>query len=318
MNNIIRLSPDDKLNINEHKPLDTDTWDQEQWSKENPMDYIKAVKIINSFPVEISHEIFKQIFAITRLHLPKTLYKFYSITEDKSLNKVKLKTLEEKKVYLSELSQFNDPFDGRAIFYNPNELKRFDILKRSEGRLIDDFASFHVGTSLAATNYMNMPMWAHYSNNHRGYCVSYDTSENHTIRSFAFPMQYLDARIDITDYMVKFAEYALKEKDKQMALGNKKIMLNDLTLIFIIQLLDNIKGIDWAYEKEFRLSLPKAHPDRYIDLKPHQIYIGKNCDDNTEDKLLEIGEKQNIEVYKMKQGTVNDGFAMQPVLVYSP
>lgn len=318
MNNIIKLSPDDKLNLNKCKSIDTETWGQEQWSKENPMDYINAVKIINSFPVQNSHEIFKQIFAITRLHLPKTLYKFYSITEDMSLNKVKLKTLEEKKVYLSEISQFNDPFDGRAIFYNPSELKGFDILKRSEGSLIDDFASYHIGTSLAATNYMNMPMWAHYSNNHRGYCVSYNTSENHTIRSFAFPMQYLDARIDITDYMVKFAEYALKEKDKQVAYGNKKIVLSDLTLIFIIQLLGNIKGIDWAYEKEFRISLPIAHPERYIDLNPHQIYIGKKCDGSTEEKLLKIGVKQNIEVYKMKQGTVNDGFVMQPVLLYSP
>ncbi len=318
MHNVMRLSPDDKLNMHEYKPIESSTWNQEQWSKESPMDYIKAVKVINSFPVEIRQEIFKQIFTITRLYLPEILYKFHSITDDQRLNELKIKTLKNKEVFLAELSQFNDPFDGRAIFYNPDELKNLEVLKEHGGRLIDDFASYHIGTSLSATNYMNMPMWAHYSNNHRGYCVSYETSKSPMIRSFAFPIQYLDARIDISDYMVKFAEYALTEKKKQLALGNKNIVLYDLTLVFIIQLLDNIKGIDWSYEKEFRLSLPKTHPSRYVGLKPHQVYIGKNCDVDTENALINIAKNQNIAVYKMTQGTTSDGFAMRPVLMFSP
>jgi len=82
--------------------------------------------------------------------------------------------------------------------------------------------------------------------------------------------------------------------------GNKKIVL-------IMQLLEKIKGLDWANEKEFRLSLPKAHPSRYIDLEPYQIYIGKNCDKDTENSLLNIAKKQKISAYKMTQGSVNEG-----------
>ncbi len=110
------------------------------------MDYIKAVKLINSFPNEDKLKIFNQIWDITRLYLPKILYKFYSITDNKKLNKLKIETLEDQKVLLSELSKFNDPYDGRAIFYNTNELKCFEFLK--EGKLIDDFGSYHIGTSL--------------------------------------------------------------------------------------------------------------------------------------------------------------------------
>jgi len=140
------------------------------------------------------------------------LYKFYSKNDDQDLNLLKLKTLEKQQVYLSELSHFNDPFDGRAMFYNPKELN-FDVLKEQGGRLIDDFASYHIGTSLSAANFMNMPMWAHYSNNHHGYCISYETSNNPMIRTYAFPIQYLDAGIDITDYMLMIAETIFREKN---------------------------------------------------------------------------------------------------------
>jgi hypothetical protein len=266
MNNVIRLSPGDKANLI-YNPIDTRIMDVEEWRKHNSMDYIYAIKVMNSFPTEEKAEVFKQIYNITRMYLPEILFKFYSFTYDKSLNLVKLKTLENQKVFLSELSRFNDPYDGRAIFYDTAELKQFDVLKKHKGMLFEDFASYHIGTSLSSSDYMNMPMWAHYSNNHCGYCVSYKTSENDSIKRFAFPMQYLDSRIDITEYIVRFIEYSLREKVKQSALGKKEIILDDLSLIYLIELLDNIKGIDWSYEKEFRLSLPKTHQERYIDLK---------------------------------------------------
>lgn len=221
MQKVIKLSPDDKLHIIESNEIDAEQWDREKWSRDNPMDYIKAVKVLNSYPSDMASYLFKDIFKITRLHIPEVLYKFYSVTDDCKLNNLKLETLSKKKVYLSELSQFNDPFDGRAIFYDPKRLTNFTELRKHGGKLINDFASYHLGTSLSATDYMNMPMWAHYSNNHKGYCVSYKTSENPNINTFAFPIQYIDARIDITDYMTRFVEYALTEKEKQQAQENK-------------------------------------------------------------------------------------------------
>jgi len=318
MDNIIRLSVKEKVNILEQNNIEYDTRDKEQWLKDNPMDYVKAVKILNSFPVEVRHEVFRQIFSITRLFLPETLYKFYSITEDKALNEKKLKTLNEHKVYLSELTKLNDPFDGRAIFYNAEELMQFNVLKRHDGMLIDDFASFHIGTSLSSADFRSMPMWAHYSNNHLGYCTSYKTSNNPNLRTFGFPVQYLDARIDITEYMVEFTEYFLNEKRKQSVRGNKVIILSDFKLIYMMQLLENIKGIDWAYEKEFKVMLPKNHPNPYMELHPNQIYIGKNCNDDVVNTLLNIGKEQNIEVYKMRQGTASTRFEIHPNLIYSP
>lgn len=43
---------------------------------------------------------------------------------------------------MSEIKGFNDPFDGRAFFYNPKELENIERLKHCGGRLIDDFSEF--------------------------------------------------------------------------------------------------------------------------------------------------------------------------------
>jgi hypothetical protein len=50
MQKVIKLSPDDKLHIIESNEIDAEQWDREKWSRDNPMDYIKAVKVLNSYP----------------------------------------------------------------------------------------------------------------------------------------------------------------------------------------------------------------------------------------------------------------------------
>ncbi len=308
MFNVIKLSPYDKIEIDMENKLETNEFDIDKWLEQYPPDYIKSVKILNNFPRDLKLFAFKHIFKIFRCYLPDVLYKYYSFTNDQKLNEIKIDTLAKNRVYLSDLSQFNDPFDGRAIFYNTDELNKFDILKEYKGVLIDDFASYNISTSLSAAGSMNMSMWAHYANNHKGYCVSYKKTENEAIGSFTFPIQYLNTRIDITDYLVDTLEYFLNEKEKPLVLGEKEMSFNDITLVLVILLLSNIKGIDWKYEKEYRISLAKMNNSRYLDLKPFEIFIGKDCDKNNENSLIDIAKKQNINIYKLFQGDVKDGF----------
>ena len=110
----------------------------------------------------------------------------------------------------------------------------------------------------------------------------------------------------------------MREKNKTIVSGEKVILIDDLTLVLVFQLLDNIKGPDWSYEKEFRISLPKTHPERYIELKPYQIYIGKNCDYNFENALVNIAKQQNITAYKIIQGDATEGFEMKTDLKFAP
>jgi hypothetical protein len=56
-----------------------------------------------------------------------------------------------------------------------------------------------------------MPMWAHYSNNHKGYCIAYDMNDNYnmSLKSCMLPVQYVNKRIDITEVMKKQVESML-------------------------------------------------------------------------------------------------------------
>ena len=49
---------------------------------------------------------------------------------------------------MSTIKEFNDPFDGRAFYYNPDVLKRHKRLRPHKGRLIDDFTAYILGASL--------------------------------------------------------------------------------------------------------------------------------------------------------------------------
>lgn len=282
---------------------DIDDFNIEKWRREQPMDYLKAVNLLETSQSNDSKNlIFQTVYDITRLFIPDTLFKYYCLDNDEILNEMKLKTLQEKKVYLSKSIDFNDPFDNKAFYYRPEKLNEFEELKRCEGKIIDDFSSFNVGCSFCDTGINSMTMWAHYANNHLGYCAAYDTRkdmENSELRTFAFPIQYVDERIDITDIMYKQIQIILNEKKRQIALGRKVIQLDDFTLIFIAIWLSHIKFKDWEKEREFRVSVGSNTNKKYCKAIPSAIYIGMNCTRENERKLIIIAKQQNIPVFKM-------------------
>ncbi|MCB2343300.1 DUF2971 domain-containing protein [Clostridium estertheticum] len=272
----------------------------EKWRAENPMDYLLAMNLINQSSNK--NEVFMTIYKITRLHLPDVLFKYISLTDDIALNESKLDTLEKQEIYMSDVKNLNDPFDSKAYFYRPDELKKYERLKEYDGKLIDDFTLFVKIASLTANSVSNMPMWAHYSNNHKGFCLSYDLKDKRNVQlsSCTFPVQYTDKRIDITDLMDNQASKMFLEIDKQIAEGKKEIKLDDLSLGFMESLFCNIKHETWSYEKEYRCTvgaIAKGMP--FFSASPKSIYIGMNCSQIYVDKLIKIANKLQIPVFRM-------------------
>lgn len=283
------------------EPVDEESWDLETWRREHPMDYFKALHILAMADIgDAQAEIFKTIYQIIRLHVPNILYKYYSLSDDEALNMKKFQTLNDGKIFMSNIKDFNDPFDGKGFFYDAAQLSDIDRLTPHGGRMIDDFSSFIKGTCLTANGVQSMPMWAHYSSNHRGFCVSYDMDANIDLKSNTFPVQYTDERLDVTSLMRKQAPYACNEIERQGALGRNEIILDDLMLIFMALLLCNVKHTSWSYEKEFRCTAGAIAPGMpFIDAKPKEIYIGMHCDPNHVQRLKEIGNSWNVPVYQM-------------------
>lgn len=233
-NSQLRLE-DIKIDLTPRK-VDEKNWNKEQWLKENPINYFKMMAVLlQTDNSQVMLEILKVIIRITRLYLPEVLYKYYSLSDDEILNKKKFDTLEHKKIYMADATEFNDPFDGRGYYYDSMELKEIGPLKDYDGKMIDDFTSFLKSTSLTANGISSMPMWAHYGTNHAGYCVSYDMTDedNLTLISNTFPIQYIHERVDITGFMKWYASLTIREIEKQSSLGRDNIIITDHSIIYM-------------------------------------------------------------------------------------
>lgn len=283
------------------KPVDEENWNIETWRKEYPIDYFKVMYMLNQYEEGIAKaEAFEAVYRILRLYVPDVLYKYYSLSDDETLNVKKFQTLNDGLIYLSNISDFNDPFDAKGFFYDAGQLNDIEWLKPFDGKLIDDFTAYIRSTSLTENGVQSMPMWAHYGSNHRGFCVSYDMSANGRLSACTFPVQYTNERFDITSLMKKHAEYISSEFERQSALGNRTIELNDLTPIYATTLLCNLKHSSWSYEKEFRCTLSsQAKGIPYVEAKPKEIYIGMNCSPLHTKRLMEIADSWNIPIKKM-------------------
>lgn len=297
-------------------PANEKDFDLEKWRNDNPMDYYKAIFILNKVKGIAQDIMFQRIYQVTRLYIPNILYKFFSLTDDTALNEQKLRTLLKKQIYMANINTFNDPFDAKAFYYDNNQLKWYDRLSGYDGKLIDDFTSYIKATSLTSNNENNLPMWAHYANNHSGFCVSYKKEKNLDLFSTTFPVQYTDVRLDVTSFMKAQAEMIFDKLEKQTESVRKEIIINDLSMIYMICLLCNIKQSAWKYEQEFRCTTAaNAKGMPYINAIPNEIYIGYKCSANNKNELLNIASKLNIPVYIMQFKETASGFELSKSII---
>ena len=302
-------------------------FNKEKWLQDHPVDYFKLIHVLfnttKNAPTDVPRDfvmnvVFELLYPVTRLYIPDTLYKFYSLNDDQELNDKKFKTLQNKQIFMSNIKDFNDPFDGKAFFYDSKQLADIKRLEHVGGKIIDDFTSFNRGTALTENNTSCMPMWAHYSNNHQGFCVAYDMKNpaNTTLAGCTFPIQYTDERLDITSFMKKYFSKLSLEVDRQVSRGIKQIPINDLSLVYVAQFLCNIKHSTWSYEKEFRCTAgAQAKGMPYMDAVPKAIYIGLHCKKANRKKLVEISRSLLIPVYQMRFNELSERYCLEEVLL---
>ncbi len=219
---------------------------------------------------------------------------------------------------MSDIKDFNDPFDGKAFYYNPDELQEIERVARNKGHFIDDFTIFYKGTALTENDMSCMPMWAHYANNHQGYCVAYDMKNprNLQLSACTFPIQYTEQRLDITSFMKDYAKMLSNEIDKQTEQGRKVHIINDMSLLYIAQYLCNIKHLSWQYEREFRCTMgTTAVGMPYVDAIPKAVYIGMNCSFKNRNELIRIARNQRLPVYQMKFADLSEEYSLEAELI---
>jgi hypothetical protein len=286
---------------------------REKYINENPIDYVKALEALNRFP----HDAFNTIYKIIKLYVPDEIFKYYSLTDNEKLNNMKFSTLENREVYLSYASDFNDPFDNRSYYYDVERLKKYRFGYFFGESFVEENINKTRLASFSKSGVNNLPMWAHYSNNHQGYCVSYftDFARNPELSPSLFPVQYLHGRVDATEYFIGFLRNIEENYEQAIKEELNRILIDNSMLLWVLILSCYIKEKKWEYEQEFRVMKPTNVPrPEYMRANPSAIYIGNKCKEEHIFRLVNIAFTLNIPVYKMEINSTS--FKLVPKQIY--
>lgn len=204
-------------------------------------------------------------------------YKHYSI-DNEILKKINF--FSEHKLRYSIAETFNDPFEFSFFTdycektlaqktsitggqNNPNLMKTY---LEQEFKNMSLKMSHNFFTCCLNLNPLNVLLWSHYANSHQGFAIEYK-----------FPLDTLKGNLpQPIDYNNEYPVFKFSDKvlDEMMTDG---YILNNINsfpgikktyhpkLIELRKFADDIsnqsfmrKSLDWAYEKEFRLILPKS------------------------------------------------------------
>lgn len=289
--------------------------EREKYINENPMDYVKALEVLNRFP----HDAFNTIYKIIKLYVPDEVFKYYSLTDNEKLNNMKFSTLENKEIYLSYASDFNDPFDSHSFYYDIERLKQHEFGFFFGESFVVEKIKYTRLASFSNSGVSNLPMWAHYSNNHQGYCVSYltDFEINPELSPSLFPVQYLEGRVDVTEYFEAFLRNLEENHVKAKKEKQNKILIDNLMLLWVLIISCYMKEKKWEYEQEFRVMKPtNVSRNEYMKANPSAIFIGNKCKDEHIVRLVNIAFTLNIPVYKMEINSTSSDFQLVPKQIY--
>lgn len=191
---------------------------------------------------------------------------------EKSTTAERAKELEDvlKNAIMSELEEVNHHFNTLC-------------------RNIVRFASF-------TTNPLNLPMWNHYTNGHKGICLEYNTSDIQNIyqKNMLFPVFYVQKLPDLTC----------------------NLMNSGKPLFPIFEYIAMHKLKDWAYEEEWRLIHdvgswyfgPEDVPEDFYNkgkpiqfIKPSKVILGTQISDKHKTEIIRIANIANISVLQAQQ-----------------
>ena len=255
---------------------------------------------------------------------PALLYKYYSDTPEK------LDAVKENRMWYSAPCNFNDVFDcdisiddkkmfnealklfpdKRGIRPGSNAWKNFRTTMTQQLRALRsqfDELRNTTGVSCLSESENSLLMWAHYANNHRGFCVEYDLLEISRILNFsAIPVIYSEERTCFDFF-------------------NPQTIENDTLKLFIRSLTS--KSPEWSYEKEWRIIRDQgACGDKWntdkkgalLDMiPPSSIILGCAAQPEFEREVTDYCSTNRIDLYKMEKDSITYCLNKKVVLKFS-
>jgi hypothetical protein len=229
--------------------------------------------------------------------IPQRLFRFQPPKNNR------FKTIENKQLFLSPSSEFDDPFDMIGTFCD------FIKISNEEQRSVEDCIKFikelnesrqTMPSVCFCENINNLPLWASYTNNYQGFAVEYNFCElgmeSHITRNL-YPIYYEPRRIDLTKSLINI----LKNKDSVLRGDYSKISKEQLIIFFS----NFCKHESWKFQDEWRLI--NISGERVLsEIVPEAIYIGYKSSPFTKRRLKNIAKKISCKCFLMKESNLNE------------
>lgn len=251
--------------------------------------------------------------------VPTSLYKYCSLLDQNYVdftnkNKMKLTTLREGKLWASHYKSLNDPFEYKMITLDCERLNEAGWDIEYVQNFLDKFKERTLVSCFSSEVHNNMPMWAHYANNHKGYCVKYSVREPRNI----FPISYEPVRSKCAVIPTMIISEIFKAYEKRLSEPSEEFYKYFTYLYMSFSCKHNF----WNYENEYRLlnfsldvTSGKAISLQKVGLDVEAIYIGYRCDDINSKELMAIGNEIGCNVYKMNFDEFGEQFKLDSEIV---
>ena len=202
-----------------------------------------------------------------------------------------LSSLEQNSIYAPCANDLNDPCE--TLVFTDNLKKQSYIFSKLFGeRYKDGIAEVHslldnvinrrneIGIYSLSQTPLNELLWAHYSFNHKGFCIEYQseilTNENSFSKFYSFPIKY-------------------SKNPPQIELSD----VNSSDIHKILKKISGNKSISWKYEEEIRITTDKFGV-HYYDFKAlKSIYFGLRISESHKSEIMRRLKGRGINYYQI-------------------
>jgi hypothetical protein len=285
-------------------PFDCHTgYDSESYEKHAFMEYVKKNGQANS-------ENSKNSFTLdeyNRLVASTTEHDYYNYNKYERYDTVLRKILEDKsesfnrQIYDVKMREREEVEDKMTLLRNAKiRIACFSALDRNKG--FNDI----------------IQMWSHYTDNHQGFCVEYDTSNicssinlvNKDHDFYSDRSAYMDERVRAALYAGLFPVIYQasrvnipKTKLKRIKIDSKGHLQHDSEVDAILYKTYIVKSAKWSYEKEWRIILDEDVCDYFDNKVPfpyiNRIFLGCKMNKQNIDAMIEIAAEIGAEIVMM-------------------
>ncbi len=233
-----------------------------------------------------------------------------SIFKYRAMSKTSIELLVNQEIWFAKPDSLNDPFDCQLEYQRSLEvaLSKFnasDDVKEQYKKAFKNYLE-NVGIFSCSRTRKNQLMWAHYSDEHRGFCIGFneeklkkdipELTRLDVSYQASLPFEQLQNSLEVFD-----------EEDFLLGNINEKIMLNTYAKTIL-----RTKYTYWGYEKERRLISKKFGAQTFSPRCVNSIAFGLRMserDKKTICTILRGSEWSHVKLYQASKST--DKFGLE-------